>query len=843
MATTHLPIEALRADLVKALSAGNRAVLAAPTGSGKSTQVPQMLVDEGLVPEGREVIVMQPRRLAARMLARRVADERGAQLGGEVGFHIRFDRVFGAQTRIKFVTEGILLRMMLTDPELKGVGAIVFDEFHERHLHGDLGIALVRRLQETARPDLLMVVMSATLETAQLSGYLGGCPILEAQGRLFPIEIQYAGAGAEAIVWEQAAKQAARLAQEMPEGDFLIFMPGAYEIRRTIEELRAQRALKDFVVLPLHGELPPAEQDAAVARYDRRKIVVATNVAETSLTIDGIRGVIDAGLARVARFDPHRGINTLLIEKIGQASAEQRAGRAGRTAPGVCLRLWTEKDHAHRAQRELPEIRRVDLAETVLTLKIAGFDDLDAFPWFETPEEKSLARAQTLLADLGALDHAGRLTDMGRRMASFPLHPRYARLFLAAGELGCVWHVAVIAALAQGRNLLLPIDDKRRREEREDLLGDTTSDFFHLIRAWGMARKQNYNVGFCRQWGIHAGAAREAERGASQFLRLAQGQGLPVSEGPMDEEAVRRCLLLAFSDQLAKRLDRGTLRCALVHNRRGELRRHSALRDEPLFVAAEIDEIEARGDVTVFLSLATAVEESWLKEYFPEDFHASGETFYDADFKRVECRRLTRFRDLVLESKEGGDPDPDTAARLLAAEIHAGRLPLKSWDGAIERWIARVNFAAAHCPELEIEPLDDEGHLMILEQICHGAASAKELREVEARPYVYDWLTGEQRAALESLVPETVELPRRRRAVTLRYEDGRAIISSKLQDFYDVPHQELTICGGRYRLVVELLAPNGRPAQLTTDLDAFWTTSYEGVKKELRGRYPKHEWR
>ncbi len=843
MARTHLPIEELRADLAAALRAGNRAVLSAPTGSGKSTQVPQMLIDEGLVPEGREVIVLQPRRLAARMLARRVAEERGVQLGGEVGFHIRFDRVFGADTRIKFVTEGILLRMMLSDPELKSVGAVVFDEFHERHLHGDLGIAMVRQLQEKSRPDLHMVVMSATLETGQLSGYLGDCPILKAEGRLFPIEVQYAGSGGDAPVWERAAQQTAKLMQDLPEGDVLIFMPGAYEIRRTVEELQSTRSLRECVVLPLHGELPPTEQDAAVARYDKRKIVVATNVAETSLTIDGVRGVVDAGLARVARFDPHRGINTLLIEKISQASAEQRAGRAGRTAPGVCLRLWTQKEHEHRPPRELSEIRRVDLAETVLTLKLAGYADLGAFPWFEPPEEKSFRRALTLLQDLGALDHAGGLTEMGRRMASFPMHPRYARLFLAADELGCVWHVAVIAALAQGRNLLLPIDNKRRREEREDLLGETESDFFHLLRAWGMARKQNYNMGFCRQWGLHAGAAREAERGAQQFLRLAKAQGLTVNEGPLDDEAVRRCLLLAFSDQLAKRLDRGTLRCDLVHGRRGELRRHSALRDAPLFVAAEIDEIEARGDVTVFLSLATAVEEDWLREYFPEDFNASGETFYDADFKRVECRRLTRFRDLLLASGEGDEPDPDTAARLLAAEIHAGRLPLKSWDSGIERWIARVNFAAVHCPELDIEPLDEEGRLMILEQICHGAVSAKELREVQARPYVYDWLTQEQRAALETLVPESIVLPRRRRSVTLRYEDDRAIVSSKLQDFYDVPHQQLTICAGRYPLVVELLAPNGRPAQLTTDLDAFWETSYEGVKKELRGRYPKHEWR
>lgn len=838
---SNLPIETIRRALAETLRAGNRVVLSAPTGSGKSTQVPQMLIDEGLMPPDQEVIILQPRRLAARMLAKRVAEERGAQLGSEVGFHIRFDRVFGCDTRIKFVTEGILLRMMLSEPDLPGVGAVIFDEFHERHLHGDLGMALVRQLQERSRSDLKLVVMSATLETEQLSAYLDNCPVLEAEGRVHPIEVRYAGG--DAPVWERAAKQVGRLVTDQPDGDVLVFMPGAYEIRKTLEELQAQRSLRDFVCLPLHGELPPAEQDAAVRRYGDRKIIVATNVAETSLTIDGITVVVDGGQARVARYDPHRGINTLLIEKISQASAEQRAGRAGRTAPGICLRLWSERDHEHRPPREQPEIRRIDLAETILTLKLAGYDDLEAFPWFERPDEKALARAVSLLEDLGALDHDSGLTETGRRMASFPAHPRYARLFLAAGELGCVWHIALIAAMAQGRRLLLPIDNKRRREEREDVLGETSSDFFHLLRAWGMARKQGYNQGFCRQWGIHAGAAREAERGAQQFLRLAQAQGLDTGERPIDEEAIRRCLLLAFSDQLAKRLDRGTLRCDLVHGRRGELRRHSALRDVPLFVAAEIDEIEARGEVTVFLSLATAVEESWLEAYFPDDFSETSETVYDPDFKRVETRTLRQFRDLVLAQSEGGEPDADAAARMLAQEIHAGRLEFKPWDSQVERWIARVNFAALYCPELEIEPLDEEGRLMILEQICHGATRAKDLREAQVWPYVRDWLTDEQAAALDVLVPESVEMPRRKRPIMLRYEDGRAIISSKLQDFYDIPHGELTICQGRYKLVVELLAPNGRPAQVTTDLDAFWETSYEGVKKDLRGRYPKHEWR
>jgi ATP-dependent helicase HrpB len=400
-----LPIYELEDAIVAALRDGNRLILQAPTGSGKSTQVPQILRDHGLAGEG-EIIVLQPRRLATRMLAARVASERQQRLGDEVGYQIRLDRVASARTRIIFVTEGVLLRRMLGDPALRGVSAILFDEFHERHLYGDITLARALDLQETLRPDLRLVVMSATLETGVLEKYLATCRTLTSAGRTFPVEIEYLERSIRADdfpVWEVAADEFERLAPRT-QGDVLIFMPGAYEISRTIAAVRASGVGRDFIVLPLHGELPANEQDAAVARYEKRKVIVSTNVAETSLTIDGVRVVIDSGLARIARFDPHRGINTLLVERISRASAEQRAGRAGRTAPGVCLRLWTEREHQDRPAQELPEVKRLDLAEVVLTLKAGGVTDVAAFRWLEAPEPKSLERAETLLLDLGAID-------------------------------------------------------------------------------------------------------------------------------------------------------------------------------------------------------------------------------------------------------------------------------------------------------------------------------------------------------------------------------------------------------------------------------------------------------
>src|SRR4051794_30080932 len=407
MSRKDLPIYELEDSIVENLRAHSRLIIQAPTGSGKSTQVPQILLDHGLLGEG-QVVILQPRRLAARLLAARVAVERNSRLGDEVGFQIRFENVTSRRTRIRFVTEGILLRQLIQDPELRGIAAILFDEFHERHLYGDIPLARALQLQATSRPDLKVAVMSATLDAGALEKYLAPCVVLRSSGRAFPVDVEYLPkpvGGDGYPILDLAADELERVARDS-EGDVLIFMPGKFEIGRTIAAIRASRVSDQFVVLPLHGELPPAEQDAALAHYQKRRAIVATNVAETSLTIDGVRTVIDSGLARIARFDPRRGINTLLVEKISRASADQRAGRAGRTAPGRCLRLWTEREHLDRIGQELPEVKRLDLAEVVLTLKASGVEDVAAFRWLEPPEPQALARAEQLLVDLGALGFA-----------------------------------------------------------------------------------------------------------------------------------------------------------------------------------------------------------------------------------------------------------------------------------------------------------------------------------------------------------------------------------------------------------------------------------------------------
>ncbi|HTV39786.1 MAG TPA: ATP-dependent RNA helicase [Candidatus Sulfotelmatobacter sp.] len=888
----RLPIYEIEDQILSRLKSDSRLILSAPTGSGKSTQVPQMLLKHGFLDAG-QVVILQPRRLATRLLAARVAHELGVKLGEEVGYQIRFENCTSDRTKIRFVTEGVLLRQMIEDPALKGVSVLIFDEFHERHLYGDITLARALDLQEQSRPNLNLIVMSATLDAAGLETYLNtvGTPasgknfrssVLSSEGRQFSVEIQYAPQPSyndKRPIWEQAADAFSNYVHSGGEGDVLVFMSGGFEISQTIEAIRNTAESKGFILLPLHGELEPKLQDAAVARYDRRKVVVATNVAETSLTIDGVRLVVDSGLARIARYDANRGINTLLIERISQSSADQRAGRAGRTAPGVCMRLWSREEHGHRSAQELPEIKRLDLAEVVLTLKAAGVDDLRKFRWLEKPDDISLAHAEELLCDLGALAHVAQvskpavspisqsadatsadgsqnskptstnnpqsqITAIGRKMLAFPLHPRYSRMLLAAQEHGCVYQAALVAALTQGRDLLLRNVDRETNSAREDLLGGkTSSDFWILMRAWNYATKNQFRLDACRRLGIHAVTARQVGPLLEQFLRIADREGLDAAPREVKDEALQKCILIGFSDRVARRLDQGTLRCELVHNRRGVLARESMVQHAELFVASEIREVETRDkEVSTILSLATAVETDWLRELFPEDISSELRVHFDATQKRVLAAELLRFRELALSARRVDPPPADAAAGLLAGEILAGRLPLPNWDHAVEQWVARLNFLCSHCPELQLPPFNDEDKQHVIGQLCHDAVSYKDIKEREVMPVVTSWLSHAQRELLDKHAPERLALPNGR-TPKVTYETGKSpFISLRIQELYDV-NQTPKIAQGRVPVTVHILTPGMKPIQVTQDLANFWREHYPKIKSELARKYPKHLWR
>jgi ATP-dependent helicase HrpB len=593
-----------------------------------------------------------------------------------------------------------------------------------------------------------------------------------------------------------------------------------------------------------------------------------------------VRLVIDSGLARVARYDANRGINTLLIEKISQANADQRTGRAGRTAPGTCVRLWSRSEHDERAPHEMPEIRRLDLSEVVLTLKAAGVDDLRKFRWLEKPDEISLTHAEELLTDLGAIrrsadfqsavsqdcilpdaeniatrrrlqigDTAGckpalQITPVGRKMLAFPLHPRYARMLLAAQEYDCVHQACLVAALTQGRDLLIRNPGKDVETLREDLLGEkATSDFWIVMRAWSYAVNNQFRMDACRKLGIHAVTAKQVGPLFEQFLRIAKDEGLDTRPNEAKDENLQKCILIGFSDRVARRMDQGTLRCELVHGRRGVLARESKVQQSPLLVVAEIREIGGRdNEVNTILSLATAIETEWLKELFPDDIKRDVHVQFDAREKRVLAAELLRFRDLALAAKRIDPPPAEAAARLLADEIIAGRLLLPNWDHSVEQWLARLNLLCKECADLQLPAITDGDKKSVIEQLCHGAVSYKDIKEREVKPVVMSWLSHPQRELLDKHAPERLTLPNGR-TPKVNYEPGKSpFISLRIQELYDV-NQTPKIALGRVPVTVHILTPGMKPIQVTQDLANFWREHYPKIKSELARKYPKHLWR
>jgi len=850
-AAVQLPVFEIAGALRSAVSTPekSRILLKAPTGSGKSTSVPGMVADAGV--QGR-IIVIEPRRMAARLLATWVAKQRGTPVGHETGYAVRFDTKYRNDTRILYMTDGVFQRWIQDEPDLPGVGAVIFDEFHERRLAVDISLARCLDLQDGVRPDLKVIVMSATLETGNLAEYMAPVTSLEAGGRTYPVEIKYrpdrppqnnrtGGPPREVPIWERMVKVCVEAMAMEDAGNILMFLPGTHEIRKTIELLEAGSATRGWDVFPLYSALPPAAQEAAIAPGPRPKIIVATNVAETSLTIDGVRTVIDSGFARIASFEARRGINTLLIRKISRAAAEQRAGRAGRTAPGRCFRLWSEADHAKRAEFEAPEVHRVELAEAFLLLKASGVEDLHRFRWLDAPAPDAHARAERLLHDLSATDAIGDLTDEGRQMAALPLEPRFARLLLAGKENGCVAETAFIASAVQGEGIFT---NKRGGVSRKDFIfPEDDTDFAGEFRAFDSAVGMNFDPQRCGQLGILARGARETAQSLDRLLSLAKSFGWLVGgiDFPRNHEAIGKAMLAAFSDQLAIRFSQGTLACRLVGNRRGKLDEESCVKNAPAFVAAEITEVEAR-EVITHLKRATAIDPAWLAELFPEDLTQTDGAGYDETRRRVVSRKQTVFRDLVLESKESDhNVNLDKAAEILAARVLTGELNLKNWDDQVEQWTTRLQFISTAMPELGMPTWTDEDKADAIAQICHGHVAYKDIKEANPWPVLREWLSHAQRMALDSYCPERINLPNGQSA-KVTYQPGKdpfiSVRVSHLFGVWDTP----AICNGRMPLLVHILTPGQKPWNMTKDLKNFWASGYFQMKKDVAGRYPRHPW-
>lgn len=847
---TTLPIDCHLPQIVELVRQSRSLVLVAEPGAGKTTRVPPAILRAGLLSSQHPLLVMlQPRRIAARAAAQRIAEENGWQVGNEVGYHVRFDRMLTAHTPLRVLTEGILNRQLIDDPFLEGIGAVVLDEFHERSIHTDLAIALLKEIRQTVRPDLILIVMSATLEAEPVARFLDDCPILRAQGRTFPVQTLYAGSPAGVAKAPLSDQVAAAIeialgpgAPANDAGDILVFLPGAEEIRRTARRIEALAQRHDLLVLPLHGNLPADQQTLVLRPARQRKIILATNIAETSLTIDGVRTVIDGGLARVASYDPQRGLDRLDLQRISKASAAQRAGRAGRTAPGRCIRLWSGAEDRFLDDFQKPEIRRVDLCGTVLALHAWGKTDARAFGWYEHPDEHALDAAQRLLEMLGALTAAtnGQITLLGRRLATLPLHPRLGRLMLAAADAGVRRQGAAIAALLSEKDILQrqipvagsawPAGPSPRMQGASDLL--LRLDLLEKVA------HQEASSRLCGA-GIDPIALRQVQRTAAQLLRITRR--LEAAERPADEELLLRLPLWAYPDRVARKRANDPSRAVMVGGGGIRLADESIVRQAEFFLALDARHDQRSQSREAVVHLASRIEPRWLEEMFPQEIQTQRGAEYDEQRERVVGVIRVRYRDLVLREDANAAVDAEQAAECLATAAAPRAAEFFAADEPAASWLARLAFLKQHMSEHPWPAADNQQLGQLLAQACRGKRAMDELRRQNLAALLQEMLLYPMDRLFEQHAPETMLVPSGSR-IRITYAPGQApVLAVRLQELFGwiaTPR----LAAGRVPLVLQLLGPNFRPVQITDDLASFWATTYFQVRKDLRVRYPKHSW-
>ena len=842
MSRSSLPIDPLLAEMVRALADASSLVIEAPPGAGKTTRVPPALL-EGSFGKG-EILVLQPRRLPARLAALRVAEEMGEDVGRTVGYSVRFEDVGSQATRIRFMTEGILLRRLLVDKTLRGVSTVILDEFHERHLATDLALALLARLQRESRPDLRLVVMSATLESQPVCDFLGGCPGIRSEGRAFPVAIEYPDVPEDRPLAERIASAVRRAFQDGCQGDLLVFLPGAGEIRRAWEALEPFAQAKNLLVLPLHGDLPPVEQQRAVQPADRPKIILSTNVAETSVTIPGVVAVIDSGLARIASHSPWSGLSRLTVGKISQASAIQRAGRAGRTAPGRAMRLYPRHDFESRRPYEIPEIRRLDLSEALLTLAALGIGDATRFDWFETPDAASLEAGTVLLQKLAAIDGKGGLTEVGRRMLRFPAHPRLARLLVEGERRGVGEDAAALAALLSEGDI--SDEAKARFGDARNRQGQTEgADLLERLDRFGQARSARFDRGRLRGLGVNARAAESADKARRQ---LASALGRSEVPRPNDPEAVDAALamatLTAFPDRVMRRRSPGASQAILATGGAAEI---GPLPPGDLMVAVDAEERAApvgqKAGRSVVVRLAVAIEPDWLLDLVPRGLSESDTTLWNPDTGRVDTVARLCYGAVVLDETRKPALASPTASQMLAEAVLAGGPSSTGGvlDGSGTSLQVKLELLRGAFPERDIPLIDGDQIRGLLTASCEGLTSLAEFAAVPVEERLRRALSPAVVGMLRDETPEHVRLPGGRQA-PVNYEPGKPPwIESRLQDFFGMSTGP-AICRGRVPLTLHLLAPNYRAVQVTSDLAGFWQKHYPAIRRELGRRYPRHAW-
>lgn len=804
-----LPVDLILCELRQTLSQNRAVVLQAPPGAGKTTRIPPALLDQPWL-AGQRILMLQPRRLAARHAAEFMAARLGEEVGQTVGYSVRFERKRSKRTRIEVVTEGILTRRIQSDPELSGVGLVIFDEFHERSLHSDLALALCRDVQAALRDDLKLLVMSATLDADPVAALLDDCPVLTSEGRSFPVSVRYLSRSRDERIDESVAA-GVRLALKETDGDILAFLPGAGEIRRCAERLSG---LTGVDIRPLSGGLPFEQQRRAILPGDKRRVVLATNIAETSLTIEGVTTVVDSGWERRPRFDDGTGLSRLELKRISAASAIQRQGRAGRLGPGVCYRLWSEGQQAELLPQAPPEIRSADLAPLLLELTCWGETAPERLDWLDPPSPSRLRRAGRVLTELGALADDGRATELGRRMARLPLEPRLARLIAAAEVDGEAALACELAALLSERDLL-------------PRAAATTLTQCDLATRWRLLRHHPPVPG-----------ASAVRRVAADLKRLtgAAGDGL----WPTGSESVSRWLATAWPDRIGRQREPGSDRYLLSDGRGAVLSRRSGVRRPAFLVALALEQRGEEAEIVV----ASVVERTLLESIFADRLRPQRQVCWNEREGRVVAEQVVALGALVLGARPLKATTEEQVAGALAGvrQMGIGRL---AWSRETDQLIGRVRHCAATRPEEGWPDLGPDALTERLEEwlapFLEGITTRAALERFDPLEALKTLIPWTLRRQLDQLVPERVEVPSGSRIRVDYSGEGAPVLAVKLQELFGWK-QGPRLSDGRLPLTIHLLSPAGRPLAVTQDLENFWDRVYPEVRREMRGRYPKHPW-
>jgi ATP-dependent helicase HrpB len=803
-----LPIEEALPPLLSALQSGLNAVLQAPPGAGKTTLVPLALLDQPWRGD-RRIIMLEPRRLAARAAARRMAALLGEAVGETVGYRIRQDSKIGSKTRIEVVTEGILTRMLQDDPELSGVAAVLFDEFHERSLNADLGLALCLESQGSLRDDLRLLVMSATLDGGPVAKLMNDCPIVTSEGRSFPVDVRWQDKPMSSRFDDAVSALVSRAMDEEPEGDLLVFLPGQGEIRRVQAQLESR--YPDLLVAPLYGDLSQEAQDAALRpQSGRRKVVLSTSIAETSLTIEGIRIVVDGGQMRLPRFDPNGGMTKLVTVPVSKASAEQRRGRAGRLGPGLCYRLWSEAAHRALPGFTAPEIADADLAPLALDLARWGVTDPTSMAWLELPPAASYAQATDLLKRLGALGHEGRITAHGKAMAALPLHPRLAHMVLKAENMGLGSLACDLAALLS---------------ERDILRGARDADLRLRLEALADPRSNNGDRGGVQR-------VRDAAKQLRRSLRI------PQSDDSVEEAGL--LLAFAYPDRIGQRRSAHGLQYRLSNGRGAFFPVPEALATEEMLVVADLD--GDKRDARIFL--AAPVSRAEIEDQFADLITTSEAVAWDSREQVVTARRQRKLGELVLKDEALPKPSREAIAGAMLNGVHDMGLACLPWSDAARKFQSRITFLrrieGGVWPDLSdaalTETLSDW-----LPPWLEGISRKAHLERLDMLGILEAALPWDKKRELDEAAPTHVTVPSGSR-IPIDYETGETpVLAVRLQEMFGLADTP-TLAHGRVKLVLHLLSPARRPMQVTQDLASFWANTYKQVKADLKGQYPKHYW-